>query len=95
MRNLKVIIASLLLVLSLLDCFDVCLFTALKCSSNSSNQTSNTLVTHHHQHQEEVVLDEDNSVALPLEKQQQLLPNSDQLAASSFITSIWQPPQAA
>lgn len=95
MRNLKAILAVLLLALSLLDCFDTCILTALKSSPNLTCQSCNTQATHHHHHQEEIVLEETSAISQPQEKQQLMLPVSDQVAASTYITSIWQPPKAA
>jgi hypothetical protein len=95
MRNLKAILAVLLLALSLLDCFDTCILTAMKSSSNATSQTCNALIAQHHHHQEEIVLEKEVTLIQPLEKQQLLLPDSNQLAASTYITSIWQPPKAA
>lgn len=95
MRNLKAILAVLLLALSLLDCFDTCILTALKSSPNLTCQSCNAQATHHHHHQEEIVLEETSAISQPQEKQQLMLPDSDQIAVSTYITSIWQPPKAA
>ena len=95
MRNLKAILAVLLLALSLLDCLDTCILTALKSSPNLTCQSCNAQATHHHHHQEEIVFEETSTSSQPQEKQQPMLPDSDQVAASTYITSIWQPPKAA
>jgi hypothetical protein len=95
MRNLKAILAVLLLALSLLDCLDTCILTALKGSPNTTCQSCNAQATHHHHHQEEIVLEETSTISQPQEKRQLILPVSNQVAASTYITSIWQPPKAA
>lgn len=95
MRNLKTILAVLLLVLSLLDSFDTYILTAVKSSSTTSSQNGNAIVAHHHHHQEEIVLSDDDDLSPTVEKKQRKLPHSNRIPAGSFLNTIWQPPKVA